>query len=91
MPCQCGHVETYEFSADVLRRWAIGRGAKDLAHPSAGMPVGGKACVIISCGQRCVALLVLLASSTAVLPLLLQLKRVVFLSVSRTIGTARMR
>ena len=63
-------MEAYEFSTDVLGGRTIGRGAKDLVRPSAGMPVGGKACVIISWGQRCVSLSVLLTSSTAGLPLL---------------------
>ena len=84
-------METYELSTDVLGRWTIGRSAKDLVHPNTGMAVGGKVCVVIGWGQQCVSLSVLLTSSTVGLPLLLQLKRVVCLSVSRTISTVRMR
>ena len=69
-------MEKYELSTDVLRGWSIGRGAKDLVHPSAGMPVGGKACIIISWGQRCVSLSVLRTSSTAGLPLLVTVEAV---------------
>ena len=85
----------YELSTDVLGEWTIGRSAKDLVHPNTGMPVGGKGLCRYRLGPAVclssLSLSVLLTSSLAGLPLLLQLKRVVCLSVSSTISTARMR
>ena len=64
-------MEAHEFSTDVVGGWTIGSSTKDLVRPGTGMPVGGKACIIISWGQRCVSPSVLRTSSTAGLPLVL--------------------